>query len=742
MDALFSAPYLPGLPPARPGPLARFLPPLEEGAVSAWLEGRVPRGAWLLDPFASSPLVPLEAARAGYRVLVSAGNPVTRFLLEFAADPPPAIELTAALSALGSSRRAEEKERLEAQIQSWYQTECSACGRTIPARAFVWRRDADAPHARLYTCPACGQSGEFPVTPADVERAAEAARRAGPPRGRVLARVAPPDDPDREHAAEALTYYPPRAVYALATLINRMEGLSLPPARRRALTALLLPACDAASVLWSHPVPRPRPRALSVPSEYLEHNVWLALEDALAQWTLYAERGGVPLVNWPNRPPESGGICLFGGRLKELAEIVRQAPLQAVIAALPRPNQAFWTFSALWAGWLWGPQTAAEFKIGLRRKRYDWHWHVQALQSVLHHVFDITSAGLPMLTFLPEPEMSFLAAALIAAQSSGFALETLAWRAGLDAMQLTWTRRPDRNLTWSDPDPGRVTPPVRHLIRLAGEPVHGLRAQAVVLAGMAAQGGLIRPGQAVEDALTPALKSAQAALEADPELIFLEESGGLWGLRAPDEEIEPLPDRVEMEVVRFLQKNPGATLLEIQRELHPRFPGLLTPPVALLRAVLESYAVEAEGRWSLRAEDAPAARRADLETAAAQLAALGRRLGCQEHRIGPNLLLWEQGSRVVYACYLIASAVVFRLARENPYPRERSLLALPGGRAGLLAYKLRRDPLLRERLRGWRFLKFRLIRSLLDISDLTLANFDSYLASDPIQQGPQQLTLL
>ena len=45
-------------------------------------------GSWVLDPFGFSPRLALEAARAGYRVLVTVNNPITRFLLEMSARPP------------------------------------------------------------------------------------------------------------------------------------------------------------------------------------------------------------------------------------------------------------------------------------------------------------------------------------------------------------------------------------------------------------------------------------------------------------------------------------------------------------------------------------------------------------------------------------------------------------------------------------------------------------------------------
>jgi len=41
--------------------------------------------------------------------------------------------------------------------------------------------------------------------------------------------------PDRLHAQEALDCYLPRAVYALISIINKLDGLSISPERRQLL---------------------------------------------------------------------------------------------------------------------------------------------------------------------------------------------------------------------------------------------------------------------------------------------------------------------------------------------------------------------------------------------------------------------------------------------------------------------------------------------------------------------------
>ena len=87
----------------------------------------------------------------------------------------------------------------------------------------------------------------------------------------------------------------------------------------------------------------------------------MMLERGLSLWT---ETGStVPCEAWPKKIPESGGILIYEGRLKDLAHVVKkEIPIAAVIGSVPRPNQAFWTLSALWAGWLWGKDAVEPYK--------------------------------------------------------------------------------------------------------------------------------------------------------------------------------------------------------------------------------------------------------------------------------------------------------------------------------------------------------------------------------------------
>ena len=199
-------------------------------------------------------------------------------------------------------------------------------------------------------------------------------------------------------------------------------------------------------------------------------------------------------------------------------------------------------------------------------------------------------------------------------------------------------------------------------------------------------------------------------------------------------------------LLTFLQKNPDSIYLEIEDDLYPRFPGLLTPSKAMIYAVLNSYAEKDRSAWRLRPEDVANARRTELNTITAMLEAVGKRLNYTTQKKDKNYL-WEDAAedggkrKVTRAFYILASALIGRAMNETPYPPEQTIIVIPGGRASLVAYKAQRDPSLAARMKKYQLVKYRLLRTLFEVPVLTRETFEEQIASDPLEKSKSQMIM-
>lgn len=731
-----AARYYPGSAQEKTWPLERYLPPLRAGIWSAWLKDHLPPGSWVLDPLGSHPALAFEAACAGYRVLATVNNPVLSFLLDVLSRGPRREDFQSALVELADSRRGED--RMEVHIQSLYLTPCPECGATAPAQAFLWARDAEIPYARVVKCPQCHFEGETGLCENDLSRLALAGRDALH-RARAIERLAPADESQREAVGEALKTYLPRPLYALTTLINRVDALAMPAEQRRLAQALLLSVCDSANTLWPVSGGRSRPRQLGVPPQFRENNLWLALENAVEEWSAASET--LSITRWPNLPAAGGGICLYPGRARNLLPLPEELQPRAVLLAFPRPNQALWTLSALWAGWIWGREAVQPMRGVLDRRHFDWYWQTGAFHGALSALARQLAPDAPWFGVVSEMTTGLLLSTLTAACCAGLELTGAALESEESAIQLSWKPAAPGQPAGQKPD-AIYRQAVRDALRKRGEPAPYLPLYTACLTAQAVQNGLPAEIHAVQVDLLGRVQAQLATVFADrgalvhfPGASRSGESGQWWLAGKPDVEV-PLADRVEMETVRFLQKTPGGSFSGLYDALCVQFPGLLTPPMELVRAVLSSYAEPDPDRpecWSLRPQELPAARRADLEAARELLLKVAAALRLNAQGVFPTL--WKNSAgEVLYAFYPMASSLVSRfvLNPDPAIPAQRCVVVLPGGRAGLLGFKLKRDPRLEQAFRGWRVLKFRHLRRLSEWSDLTLSTWNDLLDADPL----------
>jgi hypothetical protein len=203
---------------------------------------------------------------------------------------------------------------------------------------------------------------------------------------------------------------------------------------------------------------------------------------------------------------------------------------------------------------------------------------------------------------------------------------------------------------------------------------------------------------------------------------------------------DSLSDRVEVAVVTFLQKHPNSIFREVEQDLYPRFPGLLTPSQGMIYAVLSSYASKVDGLWKLRPEDLAAARRHELDNIVELIESIGRRMGYSTRKQGKNYL-WERNGEIERTFYVLASALIGRALTETPYPPDKTIIVIPGGRAALATYKAQRDPSLAAHIKEVQVVKYRLLRTLIELPVLTRETFEEQIAGDPLEKSKSQMIM-
>ena len=732
------------------GPLDRFLPPIPDEYVIRYLKTLPLKGKMILDPFGASPNIILRIAQSGGRVLVAVNNPILQLLIEVAANPPNPTQTRSSLSALAALRVRDE--RIELHIQNLYKTSCPKCHREIYAEAFLWERHSKVPYAKLLHCEYCKATGEFPLTPTDLQHAAQFSE-GGLHHARALGRVAPPNDPDRIHVEEALNVYPPRAVYALITLVNKLDFLDNTSEQDKFLMAMLLNAFDQANTLWPHPVARERPKQLTIPPTFRENNLWLALEDSVDLWE--SDEETVPISYWPKLPPENGGICLFKGRIRELADHAEKIDFGMAITTFPRPNQAFWALSALWSGWLWGFEAVEHFKPVLRRRRYDWSWHSTATHAAIHNSIPVLKNNAKFIGFVGEAEPGFVSAVTIAAEKSGLRFVDINHFSEKKLVQLCWENAKNAEAPSILPD--RNSNPIqragREYLLSKGEPSDYLQLHIAILSNLGQRNSLCLEEKPAE-CYSKLHQEFQETLNYQKG--FLRFGGsekslevGQWWLVNDRDATLPLSDRVEMAVVQFMQSNPNYSLSDVEYALlqqnETAFSGLFIPELSLINECLESYGEINGSGWQFRAEDTPALRREEIKSMSELVNRLGKKLGFKVESKSdgiPHSIWLDDDETPRYILYISASALLGKfLSKVDPTPAHRVIL-LPGGRSNLVMFKLNRDPRLKKFFgNGWSFLKYRHARQLANSPSLTVINLESQLEFDPLTYSETQLRM-
>jgi hypothetical protein len=716
--------------------------------VSAWCKKKLKPGDWVLDPFGFNPIIPIEIAQSGHPVLVAVNNPIHAFMLRILAGAPQEEEMVAALQDLAIASKGDV--RMEPYLRQFYRVICTDCKQPIEADAFLWKKGADEPYAVMVNCPFCGTKGEQNLT--DESRASMAPL---PPKqlhfARALNLIADINDPLRTQVENALNTYPARPLIILQTIINRLETLEQPPSRQNLLIALILSAADQGNTLWAYPSPRDRPRQLVIPTVYQEKNLWKTLEEAIPTWQIL--KMPVPVSEWHGFPDKPDGIYLFQGRFKEIDFGEQRDLISAVLTAIPRPNQAFWTLSALWTGWLWGKESVTSIRQVLSRQRYDWNWHENALKVLFDAVQDLPNAANNFIGLIAEIEPMLTLAALLAANHSGYHLKEFAQSMDDQIAQCVWNRIPEPlSITLPGEASERAKFFILDYLRTKGEPAEYDLIHTAITSGLAHKNHLAVDIflQNINQGTSETQKWLESHFINNADLIRIGGTTasletGDWWLSNPRDTDSPLIDRVEEQIVRLLIDKQEITAKDLEEDIYQSFKGIFTPEDDIILNCLESYAdlIDPEMHlWRLRDSEQPSARQKDV---AEIHTALDHIAQCLEFKVsGEDPIYWHSNnhSEPIYSFQVFSSAMISKHLLNSQDAARINILVLPGSRANLLAFKQQQNPVLKQTLdRDYMVVKYRLIRDLEANPLLTRELFMEQIQADPPEYQSSQLAL-
>jgi len=735
--------YLPAFSGFYDPPLGRFLPALPRGVISQWLEENTKPGELVMDPLGANPYSAIEAAQTSRRVLFARNNPILWLMLEAIASAPSDIHLRGLVNKLLLSRHLGET--LDQHLQSVYETACNLCGKKIQPLGYVWEKDGEIPIAKVYTCPHCGDSGEKPISAPDIQNL-ERLGKISIHRTRAFQRVMQGGDYEKESIETALDCYLPRAIYVCMLLVNRLEVLVLEKPDRLLLQAILVSVFDQATSLWHWPKKDHRHLQLSLPSRLIEKNLWINLDTAPGIWK--HDGDAVPVSYWPKLPPPKGGICLYQRRLADQKSLLDAEKPAALISIFPRPNQAFWTLSALWSGWLWGRKGVKSMRSALSRRRYDWDWFAQAIRASFQSFATELIQGTRIFGLFPQSTPNFYLGLQTGMHIAGFIATGAASRLADDLVQCQWRLNSQSSFSGEL----NLRNMIEDFLNKRGEPANYLEIITHCLTELSISGKLPDSMTVLSDSLFSEIQNEIAAILRDGQFlqsfISSKPGGSQWWLCDPRSAQAPISEQVELSIRNILTKKEPVYERELEKQICSQYRGSLTPPAELIKLCLESYAdpaLKAVHHYLLHPDEELIKRSLDLIEMRSLISQCAQKLKVSEEADGGSIAWKTQENLITYRFFIIDSCSISKIIQETPSDEGvNNILLFPGSRSRLLAYRLNHDPRLEAASeQNWTFVKFRTLRRLSQQENLTLDLWKEILISDPpLWDPPIQFQLL
>jgi hypothetical protein len=654
----------------------------------------------------------------------------------------------------------------------------------------VHNRTQHQPEAVSANCPYCLHEGIFPVGQHNLDFV-ERNTKPGLHFSSLVERIVPYTHNLRPDAETAVSNaYTQRAILGIALVLNRFE--QFPKKHKLAAKALLLSALDLSNKLWPFPDAEYRPKRLRTLSNFKENNLWNCLEASVKEWTDNSiveilARTPIEICEWPDQPG-GPGICLFPGKVSQLAASAQNINIDGVLSVIPRANQAFWSLSAIWAGWLMGRRTANQISSVLKRKRYEWGWHSDAISGVFKVLERFELSKKPSLLIVAEPETGFNGAVFSACIKNGIDLASIAMRKYSTQIQISG-KFSEQLSAVSDSDPldlkeklrAEIPARITEYLEYFDEPrlysdiqigtVKSLSNEIPVPYSIQSS----ELTQIISEEIEHSLGSSKKYQKYSGTMEYIENSK--WQLNVIERvhKIATLSwtDKIEIHLFNILSKGIEYRFDQIDKQICAAFPGLATPPIPFLQTCLNSYSnpVDATSHlYQIRKEDEPESRNKDLNTISDVLDRFGQKFGLisqvvtlpedmntySEHPLtNMRVIVWSRSNDELQTFFIVSTSgilcplnKIYQLINQKYKSRKsqinlQNVLVVPGGRSGLINFKIKNgmSPIGFEDL-SWRFMKFRHIRRMAEKEPESCEQFQINSSQDPLENEDPQILLI
>jgi len=393
-------------------PLFRFIPRL---SILPDLLLKDQEKADLLDPIGNQPFLLADLADEGSRIISLPVNPLDRLILACLFDPPPQDLGKNWLSKFFDLRVKDQ--RLDQHLHSLFRSTCHSCGHPIEVNFFIRDGTNNELIGKSYHC-ACGSSGTQPVNDQDRSLDENWKRSDGLYRSRVTGLFAGINGISDQDILDVLTIYSPKALYAIELISQKIIPTIEKDQQKYYLLGLVYVA-DSINSLWNITNQAELPKLIYRPKRMIEFNIWTAIQESAS---LLSE-----LANFKQQSSKSTSVDGFssGISVDKWSRFKAKQPIMpsSIIAVVPRPNQAYWSLSALWSRWLLNLPRDEAFLRSISRKKLDWDWFYEASTALMRRVTSIAESQLPFNFILTENEPDYIVSFMFAMNNENFWLE-------------------------------------------------------------------------------------------------------------------------------------------------------------------------------------------------------------------------------------------------------------------------------------------------------------------------------